>query len=125
VNTLICKARTLGLRKSPEWKETNKKELFRRRSEGQKRAKSSSGRFKKGDHAKQWTLFEIGLLKSAYPVTNNTELTELFRCSTKTLINKTESMGLKKNKTSVRLRQVAAFKRSLRERKAIKNTVEI
>lgn len=28
-------------------------------------------------------------------------------------------------RTSVRLRQVAAFKRSLRERKAIKNTVEI
>jgi hypothetical protein len=126
-STLTHKAKMLGLRKDRKaWRAANTDELYKRRSVAYKKADIST-KYRKADPriTRQWTISELYYLKAAYPVTNDTELAGMFGCSITTVIKKAKSLGLRKNRTSVRLRQVAAFKRTMREKNAIKNTVEI
>ena len=118
--SLHRKARELGLRKEEGFRDKHAGDIASLIKKGQRlTTKPWATKYRKGHGARRWTQGELYYLRAAYANAGDKELAGLFGCAVQTLRNKAESLGLKKNKTSVRLRKMAAMRKIWEQRKKI------
>ena len=117
-SSLHRKARELGLEKEPGFRQKRLGEIVALIKKGQRLTdKPWATKYGKGHGARRWLPGEEYYLRAAYAVTNDKELAAHFRCAASTLRHKAESLGLKKNKTSVRLRKMASMRKTWKSKK--------
>jgi len=117
-SSLYRKARELGLKKELDFRDKHLGEIVALIKKGQRLTdKQWATKYVKGHGARRWLPREEYYLRAAYAVTNDKELASHLGCSVATLRNKAASLGLRKNKTSVRLRMMASMRKFWAERK--------